>query len=95
MEDYYTDNKQELDENLGVLNFEDFQTFIDGFNSYGDLGKFQESSIDTDTFETTNYYLSFDMVISFSGLDSPLKFRVSFANREMSNRSTVVFEKID
>ncbi len=95
LEDYYTDNKQELDENLGVLNFEDFQTFIDGFNSYGDLGKFQESSIDTDTFETTNYYLSFDMVISFSGLDSPLKFRVSFANREMSNRSTVVFEKID
>ncbi len=95
LEDYYTDNKQELDENLGVLNFEEFKTFVDGFNSYGDLGKYQTSSIDTDTFENTKYYLSFDMTMSFSGLDSPLEFRVSFANRDMSNRSTVVFEKVD
>lgn len=95
LEDYYTDNKLELDENLGVLSFEDFKTFIEGFDSYGDLGKYQTSSIDTDSFETTNYYLSFDMTFSFSELNEPIKFRVSFANREMSNRSTVVFEKMD
>lgn len=85
---YFNNNKEEITENLGINQEDDFNKLAIYLqnNNYG-KNKFEYCEIDSDSYRTAggNRYLSFIINFKYENQDNLLQLRVYFANMTSTN----------
>lgn len=83
---YYEDNKDKIEENIGINNFDDFKKIILYLNSIEYNGeKYKDCEIDDLTFKNNNYYFSFNITFNFERFENKMKLKLNFANSKTLN----------
>ncbi len=78
---FYEKNSADIKENLGMVNEEEFYSFVKYLNKIEYKGqKFIDCKLDSTTFKNGNKYFSYNLTLNFEGLNNEFKINVNFAN---------------